>query len=166
MSKLRIGAAAVAVSVAGLFAIQGFEGKVNQTYADPAHGWAVPTVCVGHTKTAVRGQWRSDKECLELLKEDAAEAAGHVLRLSKVPLTQGELDAYTSFTFNVGPTNLQSSTLLRKLNAEDRVGACNELSRWTRANGTVLPGLVKRRAEEKALCLRDIQSPKNATAMS
>jgi lysozyme len=166
MNKLRAFAAATAVSVAGLSAIVLHEGKVNSAYPDPAHGWAVPTICIGHTATAKRGQWLSDDECLDLLKQDAAEAAGHVLRLSKVPLSQGELDAYTSFVFNVGAGAFARSTLLKELNAGNRVAACNQLTRWTYAGGQQLPGLVTRRKEERALCLRNIQSPRNATATS
>ena len=166
MNKLRILAAATAVSVAGLTSIALHEGKSNSAYPDPAHGWAVPTICIGHTATAKRGQWRSDAECLDLLKQDADIASGHVLRLTTVPLTQGELDAYTSFVFNVGQGNFARSTLLKKLNAGDRIGACDQLLRWDYAGAKKLAGLTKRRQEERALCLRDIQSPKSRTAMS
>lgn len=147
---------ATLVSAAGLGFITQHEGKVNQTYPDPAHGWAVPTVCVGHTATAVRGRWYSDAECLALLESDAKVASAAVLRHAKVPLTQGELDAYTSFVFNVGSGNWASSTALRKLNAGDRRGACTELTRWVYAGGKKLRGLVTRRAEESKLCLRDL----------
>ncbi len=154
--KHRIAAAVLAVSAAGVGFIASHEGKVNQTYADPAHGWAVPTVCYGHTKTAQRGKWYSDGQCLALLEQDVAEAHGHLRRLAPVPLTQGEVDAYTSFIYNAGPGNFASSTLRRKLLAGDRVGACNELTRWVYAGGKKLRGLERRRAEEKALCLRDL----------
>src|SRR6218665_3225014 len=88
--------AATVVSLAGLAMIKGHEGTVNRAYPDPAHGWAVPTICTGHTRTAQRGMWLSDEQCLALLQEDVAEHTAHVLRLVKVPLTQGELDAYAS----------------------------------------------------------------------
>lgn len=165
MRNLRLIAAATAVSVAGLTAIATHEGKVNQAYADPAHGWTVPTICYGHTKGVRRGQWRSDAECLDLLKQDADEASGHVLRLATEPLSQSELDAYTSFVFNVGPGNFARSTLLKNLNAGDHIAACNQLIRWDRAGGVRLPGLTIRRQEERTLCLRDIQSQKPATPM-
>ena len=74
------------------------------------------------------------------------------------PLTQGELDAYTSFAYNVGLGAFQTSTLLRKLKAGDRVGACNELRRWVYAKGRVLPGLVARRAAEEKMCLSGLKS--------
>ena len=154
--KSRIGAGVIAVSLGGLAFISQHEGKRNLTYPDPAHGWAVPTVCIGHTATAVRGRWYSDQECLALLEQDAKIASTAVLKHAKVPLTQGELDAYTSFVFNVGEGAYRNSTLLRKLNAGDRVGACDQLPRWTYAGGKQLPGLVTRRAEERKLCLRDL----------
>lgn len=156
MSKVRVIVAAVAVSAAGLGFLTQHEGKVNKTYADPAHGWAVPTVCVGHTATAVRGRWYSDAECLALLEQDAKVASDAVLRRTKVPLTQGELDAYTSFVFNVGESAYAKSTLLRLLNSGERRAACDQLLRWTYANGKQLKGLVTRRAEERKLCLRDL----------
>lgn len=156
MSRARIAAAVLAVSVGGLGFIAQHEGKRNQSYADPAHGWAVPTVCYGHTRTAAKGRAFSDAECLTLLQQDADEAAAHLRRLAPVPMTQGEFDAYTSFIFNAGPGNFAQSTLRKKLLAGDAVGACGELSRWVHANGKKLAGLVKRRAEEKAVCLRDL----------
>ena len=64
--------------------------------------------------------------------------------------------ALVSFTYNIGGQAFCSSTLVRKLNAGDTVGACNELSRWTRAKGIELPGLVKRRAAERAMCLQGL----------
>lgn len=156
MNKVRVFAAAVAVSAGGLAFLAKHEGKVNLTYADPAHGWAVPTVCVGHTATAVRGRWYSDEECLSLLQQDANTASSAVLRHTKVPLSQGELDAYTSFVFNVGEGAYSRSTLLRLLNAGQRHAACDQLLRWTWANGQQLRGLITRRAEERKLCLRDL----------
>lgn len=147
---------ATALSPLGLSEIQRHEGTVNRAYADPAHGWTVPTICSGHTKTAKRGMWLSDAQCLDLLKSDADAATKDVLRLVKVPLSQGELDAYVSFVFNVGAGNFGSSTALRLLNSGDRVGACLQLPRWVYANGKALPGLVKRREAEARTCLRDL----------
>lgn len=156
MSRARIAAAVLAVSVGGLGFIAQHEGKRNQSYADPAHGWAVPTVCYGHTRTAAKGRAFSDAECLNLLRADADEAAAHLRRLAPVPMTQGEFDAYTSFIFNAGPGNFAKSTLRKKLLAGDVRGACGELTKWVYANGQKLRGLEKRRAEEKAVCLRDL----------
>ena len=61
--------------------------------------------------------------------------------------------ALVSFTYNVGSGALNSSTLLRRLNAGDTFGAANEFLRWNRAGGRVLAGLTRRRREERALFL-------------
>lgn len=148
--------AAFTVSLAGLGLIARSEGKVNTAYADPAHGWAVPTICYGRTKGVKRGDRATDAECLAFLRLDMQEAADGVLRVSGVPLSQGELDAYTDFVFNVGIGNFQKSTLLRKLRAGDRIGACNELTRWDFANGIKLKGLTIRREAERQLCLSQL----------
>lgn len=145
-----------AVSAAGLGMIAKHEGWVNQTYADPALGWAVPTVCVGHTATAKRGEWKSDAQCLALLQQDAAGAYRDVQRLLPGPKTQGEIDAYTSFVFNVGAPKLEHSTLRRLFLSGDRAGACRQMLRWVYSGGAKLRGLEVRRTEEVKLCLRDL----------
>jgi lysozyme len=68
------------------------------------------------------------------------------------PLTDGQKAAFLSFAFNVGNGNFCGSTLVRKANAGDMRGACAELSRWVYAGGKELPGLVRRRAAERAMC--------------
>jgi lysozyme len=73
-----------------------------------------------------------------------------------VPLNDNEFGALTSFTFNLGIGNLKSSTLLKKLNAGDRAGAADEFGKWVNAGGKPLPGLVKRRAAERALFLTPV----------
>ena len=94
----------------------------------------------------------TEAEATALLIKDLAERfEPAVEKLVTVDLKQGQFDALISFAFNLGPGNLKSSTLLKKLNAGDYGGAANEFMKWTRAAGKVLPGLVKRRAEEKEL---------------
>jgi len=144
--KARV-AAAVAVA-AGL--IGSFEGTRTEAYRDPV---GIPTICTGHTDGVVMGQVRSLNECRAMLREDVETAMASVLVLTRVPLNQNELAAYTSFVYNVGHGNFASSTLRKKLNAGDREGACEELKRWVYAKGQKLPGLVKRRAAEYRLCV-------------
>jgi lysozyme len=55
------------------------------------------------------------------------------------------------FCYNLGVGRLQTSTLRRVVNAGDWQGAKEQLMRWTRGGGRVLPGLVRRRAAEVAL---------------
>ena len=84
-----------------------------------------------------------------------------VTQAVKVPLNQNQFDALVSFAYNVGVGALRQSTALRKLNAGDYAGAADALTMWTRCNGKVLPGLVRRRKEERALFLTPVTPVKN-----
>lgn len=116
------------------------------------------TIGIGHTgsvdgKPVAPGMTITQEKSRQLLKDDAATATRAVIKLVSVPLNQNQFDALVDFTFNLGQGNLQSSTLLKKLNAKDYAGAANEFPRWNKAGGNVLPGLTKRRAAERTLFL-------------
>lgn len=99
------------------------------------------------------------EQASSLLQADLMNAGRDVLSVVTVPLNDNEYGALTSFTFNLGIRNLSSSTLLKKLNANDRAGAADQFGRWTLAGGKSLPGLVKRRAAERALFVLPVVSP-------
>ena len=128
-----------------------FEGMVLRGYKDPI---GVVTACAGHTATAVLGRAYTKAECSQLLQQDLEEHAEGVLRCT--PGLKGripQLAAAVSFTFNVGITKYCGSTMAKKFAAQDYKGACAELPKWVYAGGEALPGLVKRRAAEYALCV-------------
>jgi lysozyme len=87
------------------------------------------------------------------LEYDLARSAQIVNSLVHVHLNQNQFDALVDFVFNVGAGNFRSSTLLRLLNAGNFAAAADQFSRWTQAAGKTMPGLVKRRAAERALFL-------------
>lgn len=137
----------------GVALIKAHEGLRLTAYTDPVGVW---TIGYGHTTAAgppkvERGMKITDAGADAILRQDLAKFEGYVSSAVKVPLNQNEFDALVSFTFNLGPGNLRSSTLLKKLNAGDRAGAADEFLKWTKAGGKTLPGLVKRREAERAL---------------
>lgn len=142
------GTGATQLSAAGVDLIKGFEGLRLAAYQDSAGVW---TIGYGHTGGVQPGDRITTAEAEQLLRQDTAWAQQAVRDLVRVPLSQGQFDALTSFTFNLGAGALESSTLLRKLNAGDAAGAQAEFGRWIHADGQVLPGLVRRRAAEAAL---------------
>lgn len=144
--KQRVVASVLALSSIGAAGIVAHEGMKRVAYVDPV---GVVTVCAGHTSTAKLGQVKTEAECAELLKLDVKHAEKAVKRLVTTPLTQPQFDALVSFVFNVGETSFAKSSLLRKLNANDCWGAGKEFDKWTFAGGRQLPGLVKRRADER-----------------
>lgn len=141
---------AIAIGIAGPLVSQ-YEGYETRVYLDTGN---VPTVCTGHTGPDVRpGDTWTDEMCDKARAKDLHDAAVSVAKYAKVPMYEYEFAALVSFVFNVGPTQFKNSTLLRKLNAGDYTGACNELPRWVYDNGKKLRGLVKRRDAERKLCL-------------
>lgn len=142
----QIGAGAAALVTA--FVAQ-HEGLRLWAYRDPV---GVLTACYGHTGPDVQpGQNYTPAQCRELLERDLARHA-QALACIQRPLTDGQKAAFVSFAYNVGPQAFCDSTLARKANAGDMPGACAELSKWVYAKGQKLPGLVKRRAAERAMC--------------
>lgn len=147
-----------AVLLAGLAA---HEGRPLVDYMDTLPLKPTPTACYGHTATARVGQVRTPDECTALLKQDLTTVYGPaVIRMVKVPLTQGQYDALTDFAYNLGINALRRSTLLAKVNAGDMHGASLEFDRWMYVGGkdcrikiNNCGGIPKRRAWEKATFL-------------
>jgi len=143
----KIGAAAVAALVPMVML---FEGGVFNTYKDPI---GILTSCYGHTGPELRmGQKFTKAQCEDQLYADLLKHADDI-DCVKVPITTGQTVGYISFSYNVGKKKFCESTLVRKANAGDKVGSCNEMSRWVLAAGKELPGLVNRRKVERAICL-------------
>lgn len=140
-----------AVAMSGGYLIAPNEGKVNEVYLDPVN---IKTSCYGHTGSELKlGQKFTDEQCLNQLAKDLSSHDKQMMDLVRVPITDYQHAAFLSFTYNVGVGNFKTSTMLRKLNSKDYVGACEELSKWVFAKNKVLPGLVKRREAEKEMCL-------------
>jgi lysozyme len=141
----------------GIALIKLFEGLRLEAYQDVAGVW---TIGYGHTKTAKKGMTISEREAEALLREDVREAEQAVTRLVKAPLNENEFSALVSFVFNIGEGAFARSTALRRLNAGDREGAAAAIELFNKAtiNGKkqTIPGLVRRRAAEKALFLKPV----------
>jgi lysozyme len=147
------------ISERGLAIIREFEGLRLHAYPDPASGGEPFTIGFGHTLDVEPGDNCTLEEAEQWLLDDCADAEVAVLKHVRVPLSQGQLDALISFVFNLGAGNFAKSTLLRKLNAGDYVGAWQEFPRWNKAAGKVMPGLSRRRAAEAKLFAQSTEKP-------
>ncbi|WP_368912723.1 lysozyme [Proteus mirabilis] len=127
-----------------------FEGMETKSYKDVVN---VTTVCFGHTGTdIISNKIYSESECLALLEKDLSKVRREVDPLIKVEINDNTRAAIYSFAYNVGVGAFARSTLLKKLNAGDQHGACEEMKRWVYAGGKVWRELVSRRDAESALC--------------
>ena len=128
-----------------------FEGFEDKAYLCPANVW---TIGYGRTRNVKEGDIVSEPQAERDLQEELIEFGEQVHRVVDSELTQQEFDALTSLTYNLGVGNLQSSTLLKKLNAGDKDSVPSEMLRWNKAAGKVLAGLTKRRQAEADLWLK------------
>lgn len=132
------------------------EGLRQYAYNDPP---GILTVCYGSTTNVIKGKKYSLDECRSRLDTDMTNAINQVEKC--VPgLPENVLAAFGDAVYNMGPKiacDKQNSTAARLLAKGDITGACNQLPRWNRATvagvSVELPGLTKRRAAERNLCL-------------
>jgi len=151
------------INIRGLRIIMRSEGCRLKGYICPA---GVPTIGYGSTgldyyNTDEKGRptkittdtvWTS-WQAKDRLRKDIFKFSQQILRHIVVDINDNQFSAIVSFVYNVGIGNFKRSTLLKKLNRGDIVGASNEFLRWNRAGGRVLNGLIKRREAERELFL-------------
>ncbi|WP_321158089.1 lysozyme [Providencia stuartii] len=154
-NKIQMAAAGGLISLTvGMLAY--FEGIEHKPYKDVV---GVLTVCYGHTGAdIIPTKTYSESECLALLEKDLSKVRKGVDPLIKVDINDNTRAAIYSFAYNVGTGAFARSTMLKKLNAGDINGACNELKRWTYAGGKEWKGLITRREIENAVCLGKFDS--------
>lgn len=123
--------------------IKRFEGLYLKAYVCPA---GVLTIGYGHTRGVKPGDEINELQAEIYLREDV-EACEKQLNYLTLPINQHQFDALCSFIFNLGIGNFMQSTLLKKLKAGDNTAA-DEILRWDKSGGKVLPGLTARRKAE------------------
>jgi lysozyme len=130
-----------------------FEGFRGKPYLCPA---GIPTIGYGSTyyadgrKVALTDPPMSEPDATVLLLQELHHTyLPAVLRHCPVLLTdEKKCNAIVDFAYNLGTGRLQTSTLKRKINAQDWEEAKEQLMLWTKGGGKVLPGLFKRRTAE------------------
>ena len=155
------------ISARGIQLIKHWEGVRYRPYTCSARLF---TIGVGHVLYSDQGRLPLDqRDAYPLAPEDnrtfsKAEVDGllsadlqrfevGVSRLFPMVLTQNQNDALVSFAFNLGLGGLQRSTLLSKMLRGEIEEAADEFLKFVRGGGKILPGLVKRRNDERALFL-------------
>jgi lysozyme len=135
--------------------IKRFEGFSDRPYKCPA---GISTIGYGNTyypngtKVKITDKQITREYANEMLAHIADEFAEDVLKLVKSKITVNQLNALTSFAYNVGVANLAKSTLLKLVNINPNDGnIAKEFLKWNKAGGKVLNGLTNRRIAESAL---------------
>jgi lysozyme len=130
------------------------ESTVYRTYKDLG---GTLTYCTGATENAQWGRQYTPAECAAQLDRDLERhAAGIAKCIPLGRLTDGQKVAFVDAAYNIGVANFCSSSMARKTNAGDVVGACNALLLWNKVGGREVAGLTKRRQRERELCMRGL----------
>jgi GH24 family phage-related lysozyme (muramidase) len=138
-----------------------WEGLRTTAYLDTIASPPVWTVCYGETKGVRQGDSYSEAQCRDMLAREVRSYRDGLHRYF-TPETRTERltahrdAAYTSLAYNVGIAGAGKSTATRRLNAGDIAGGCEAIGWWNRAGDRIVRGLVNRRADEVALCLRGL----------
>jgi len=142
------------VNKAGRDLIKRFEGCKLKAYKCPANLWTISwglTFYPDETKVK-EGDVITQQQAEDYFNAIVDDFAKKVDALIKSNVTDNNFSALVSFAYNVGMGNFQRSTLLRKVNANPKDKTIlAEFKKWTRANGEVLKGLVRRRDAEAKL---------------
>ena len=146
------------ISKEGIDLIKHFEGCPMEdgmvvSYRCPANK---PTIGYGSLKLidgspVQDGMTITKQEAEDLLAHELEEYEGYINDMVTVAIKQNEMDAMVSWVFNLGPTNLKNSTLLRVLNEGKYHEVPEQIKRWNKVNGVPNEGLKKRRKAEALL---------------
>ncbi len=93
----------------------------------------------------------NEQEAEDFLREDLHWCEGSIERYVDVPVTLNEFSAMVAFCYNVGSGKTRGSSIVKKVNVDDRPGAADAFLLWNRMNGVVMSALAKRRARERTL---------------
>lgn len=131
-----------------------WEGWETTPYRDPVQ---ITTVCAGVTEGVIPNHAYTDAECRQKTAEAEIRIGLAIAQCLPADLPVETRAAFTSVSYNLGPAKFCTSSMARHANAGDLKAACAALSLYVFAGGRQLPGLVARRADERALCEKGLR---------
>lgn len=147
-NKIRMAVGGLAISATTLVGLAVHEGYLGTAYRDIG---GVPTIGFGETQGVHMGQKTDPVRALIKLNESATSITRQAMACVTVPLSQGEYDAYVSFSYNLGAGSF-CRYIAPVLNKLDYEAACKKILLFDHVGTTKVPGLTRRRQEEFARC--------------
>ena len=145
------------ISKEGLALIKKFEGCPTENGLAVSYKCAANVWTIGYGSTKYEGKPVEGGMCIttqeaeDLLLHEMEEYEGYINDCVKVPLHQHQFDSLVAWVFNLGPSNLTASSMLKVLNESAYEDVPFQMRRWNKANGKVLEGLTRRRLAESLL---------------
>lgn len=158
-SRLRKAGLLTACGMLAVTIIGNHEGLRTRAYKDVV---GVPTICFGETRNVRMGDVKSVAECQYMLGSRLEEFEKETLQNPRCVTNPDAIPdksyvVFLSLAYNIGSNAFCKSTAVRYINSGDISNACYAIERFNRAGGVVWKGLVRRRAEERELCLQGLR---------
>ncbi len=157
--KVLTAGAIAAILAASTPLVTRWEGEIPATYLDPLK---IITACLGHTDPSLRmGMRFTHGQCMALLDKDQRAVLRGVDRCTTVDMSPLSYGAFVSFSFNTG-YGVYCDRFAAMVNRGDLAAACRRMGLYVYGRDRVtskmvkLPGLVRRRTDEIALCLKGV----------
>ncbi len=129
------------------------EGCVLHSYQDSVGVW---TIGYGHTGDHVtEGLHITQSQAEQILRQDLErfEDGVDAVLADDADTSDNEFGAMVSLAYNIGLGAFARSSVLRYHNAGQKDAAAQAFLMWDHAGGVALPGLRRRRKEERGLYL-------------
>ncbi|WP_244498376.1 lysozyme [Aureimonas ureilytica] len=153
-----------AVLASAIGVVAAHEGLRTKAYI-PIPG-DVPTICFGETRGVRIGDTKTVAECHAMLgpRLQEFETAIRACLTNPDAIPDKPYVAFLSVTYNIGSAGFCGSSMARLANAGDLRGACDALLLWDKSKGKRIPGLTRRRREEREMCLAGLNDNATLTA--
>ena len=149
------GATAAALALAGVMATR-WEGERLVAYQDIVGVW---TLCDGETKGVHQGDTATHAQCRDMLATRLEQFAAEIQPCLPQGLPDATMAAFIDVAYNIGSAGFCHSSMSRRALAGDLQGACDALLLWDKAGGHAVPGLTRRRMDERQSCLAGLAAP-------
>lgn len=164
MKPPRLIIGALSLSASALIGLAVSEGYSDRAYIPTKDD--VPTLGFGTTtrpdgSPVQMGDRTNPVEALQRKQRDLVKFEGALKQCVRVPLHQAEYDVYVEHAYNIGSGAFCSSTIVKRLNAQDYTGACDAILMWRRVaaqdcsepGNRICWGLWERRKAAHAKCM-------------
>ena len=151
----------------GVELIKQYEGFRKAAYADPVHGWSVPTIGYG---TTVYANGQKVKQTDTITEENALKELSAFIdknitpSLKKIPfyseMSEKQIGALESFAYNLGPNFYGSegfNTITKRLKEKDWDNMESAFMLYINKGTPAEPGLRLRRSAETALWISGLK---------
>lgn len=135
VARLIASGVTAAGALAAAYLIIPAEGEALTAYPDSLAGGVV-TGCYGQTQKGFHaGQQFTVEECLNYLADDLVVREAALNRLIQVPVADHQYSAFLDHSYQFGLRAFETSTMRRKLNSRDYIGACMEFTEAKNSKG-------------------------------